>query len=308
MTVFDWMGRTLSYVRSKGLRTGLNKSAGEFKHGLANRIDARLSGRAVFESQWDVLIILDACRPDLLAEASDDYDFLPSSPDTIRSKGSGSRSWMERNFTDDWATEMADTAYVSGNPFTDELVTDGQFGYLDEVWRYSWDDEVGTVPARPITDRAIDTARTTEFDRLLVHYMQPHFPSIPDPVGSGIDIETFGEGWDSIWDDLAAGRVSTDRAWESYRANLDYVLEEVSLLLDNIDADTAVISADHGNAFGEFGFYGHPPYNPIPALRTVPWVETTATDSGSYEPTTERQNRRVTDDEVTSRLADLGYR
>jgi glucan phosphoethanolaminetransferase (alkaline phosphatase superfamily) len=137
--------------------------------------------------------------------------------------------------------------------------------------------------------------------------MQPHFPSVPNPIGSAIDIETFGEEWESVWDDLEAGRTSPEQAWQSYRANLKYVLDDVAILLENVDADTAVITADHGNAFGEFGFYGHPPYNPIPAVRKVPWIETTADDLKNYEPTQEAETADLSTEAVESRLEDLGY-
>jgi hypothetical protein len=307
MTVFDWLARSVSRMHSDGIQPGVRESADEFKHGLAARLDEYISGDSIFEYEWDLLIILDACRPDVLAEVSEDYSFLTDKPATIWSKGSGSRSWMERNFVPNWTSEMEKTAYVSGNPFTDNYAATEKFDYLDEVWRYAWDEDHGTIPARTITDRAIDTARTRDSHRLLVHYMQPHFPSIPDPIGSTIDIEEFGEGWESVWDDLASGKVSTERVWKSYQANLEYVLDDVELLLENVDAEIAIISADHGNAFGELGFYGHPPYNPIPSLRRVPWVETTATDSRTYEPDEDEERTDVSNTDVNARLRDLGY-
>ncbi|GAB7121150.1 alkaline phosphatase family protein [Natrinema pallidum] len=273
---------------------------------MAYRLDKRVSGDSIFDYEWDMLVVLDACRPDLLEEVAEGYDFLPNEPATIRSKGSGSRTWMDRNFTSEWRSEIENTAYVTGNPYSDDYVNPGGFAHLDEVWRYAWDDDQGTVPARSITDRAIDTARTHNPDRLLVHYMQPHFPSIPDPIGSGIDIETFGE-WESVWDDLESGEIATERVWKSYRKNLEYVLEDVELLLENVNAENTVISADHGNAFGELGFYGHPPHNPLPCLRRVPWVETYASDENSYEPNKERQTVDVSESDVESRLEDLGY-
>lgn len=202
---------------------------------------------------------------------------------------------------------MSNTAYITGNPYSDEYVDRGQFAILDEVWRYAWDDDLGTIPARPITDRAVDTARKVNPDRMLVHYMQPHFPSVPDPIGSEINIETFGENWESVWGDLEAGNISSDRVWESYRANLKYVLEDVELLLKNVDGDPVIISADHGNAFGEYGHYGHPPRSPIPTLRQVPWVRTTAQDTGSHVPSTQQEEAVTNATDVSNRLQDLGY-
>jgi hypothetical protein len=307
MTFFDWLGRSASYVRSDGVRSGLQRSADEFKRGVASRLDPHVPSEAIFGQEWDVLLILDACRPDLLEEVAQQYDFLTSHPETIRSKGSSSSVWMERNFTPEWAAEMQETAYVTGNPFSNHCVDPSMFALVDEVWKYAWDEKKGTVPARPITDRAIETARSHDPKRLLVHYMQPHFPSVPDPIGSGIDLDTFGEQWESVWDDLEGGRISEERVWESYRANLEYVLDDVKLLLENVDAERVVISSDHGNALGELGFYGHPRYNPLPSVRRVPWVETTATDSRSYEPTQGKQDEILREDAIKDRLRDLGY-
>lgn len=308
MTVLDWLVRSASYVRSDGLTGGIRKSADEFKHGAAARVDPYVQGESIFAREWDVLLVLDACRPDVLVEVADEYDFLPSNPETMRSKGSSSSVWMERNFTSEWADEIRETAYVTGNPYSSDYVDPSSFALVDEVWKYAWDSGHGTIPARPITDRAIKTARDRNPERLLVHYMQPHFPSIPDPIGSGINLETFGEDWESVWDDLEAGRVSKDRVWESYRANLRYVLSDVALLLKNMDAKSIAITADHGNAFGEFGFYGHPPHNPIPCLRRVPWVEATARDSKEYEPTQDAGSEKdISEEAVQSRLEDLGY-
>src|SRR5699024_6525154 len=114
-------------------------------------------GRPIYEPDWDVLIILDACRADLVEEVADKYAFI-TDVGRFRSRGSKTTDWMSRNFTDDYADEMARTAYITGNPFSRRV--DGErFAILDEVWRYGWDADVATIPAEPITDRAIDTWR-----------------------------------------------------------------------------------------------------------------------------------------------------
>jgi hypothetical protein len=179
------------------------------------------------------------------------------------------------------------------------------------VWRDAWNDERGTVPPRAITDRAISAAREREPERLVVHYMQPHFPSIPDPLpGGAMSREAFG-GRVGVWERLRRGDLSNDRVWHSFRENLRHVLDDVGILLDNVDADRVVLSADHGNAFGEWGVYGHPDRVPIRVLREVPWTITTASDSGEYEPRLARPRGRDEEGDGTSvaeRLAALGYR
>lgn len=274
----------------------------------ALRLWGRLSekGTPIYEKEWDVLIILDACRVDLLRSVSDEYSFLDN-PDTIVSLGSMSEGWLESNFTDAYESELRNTAYVTGNPYSDSALADVELGFLDAVWKYAWDNDIGTIRPRPITDRAISVARDRDPDRMIVHYMQPHYPFIEDPeLHPGIDITQFGSlPWENIWEQLRTGEVDLPRVLTAYRNNLKVVLEDVALLRRNVEADTVVISADHGNALGEYGVYGHPPDVPLACLRRVPWYRTSATDTGEYEPTTEYERTEQT--AATQRLRELGY-
>jgi hypothetical protein len=135
--------------------------------------------------------------------------------------------------------------------------------------------------------------------------MQPHFPSVPDPIGGELNPETLGEGagWDSPWDSLRRGELEYERVWESYRQNLKYVLKEVSLLLRNITASQTIISADHGNAAGEWGIYGHPRV-PLRVIREVPWYQTSATDEETFAPTLKPGVERH---DINDKLKALGY-
>jgi len=82
----------------------------------------------------------------------------------------------------------------------------------------------------------------------------------------------------------------------------------VELLLKNVDAEQVAITADHGEAFGEYGFYHHPVACPLSCVREVPWVETTATDTESLRPTAPHPESTLTTANVEDRLAELGYR
>lgn len=264
-------------------------------------------GHSIYERDWDVLVVLDACRVDLIREVADEYEFI-GGIETFYSNASKSSTWMERNFGDEYAEETAGTAYVTGNPFSRTL-TGSEFASFDEVWRYAWDDDLHTIPARPLTDSAIDTWRRndSDMDRMIVHYMQPHVPFVSEPeLGSYKGPEDFGHGFNDLWDQ-AGYTIPADRVWEAYRDNLRYVLDDVRLLLENLDADRIVITADHANAFGELGFWGHPSDMLLPSIRWVPWIVTSGVDRGDYEPTLDRSEQVHDDDTVTDRLRDLGY-
>lgn len=261
-------------------------------------------GVPIYERDWEVLIILDACRADLMDEVADEYPFLePYQYHT--SLGSNSGEWMERNFIEEYSDEMAETAMVTGNPHSKTYLDASDFDILDEVWRYAWEGEEELFEPKYVTDRAIDVKRNEDPDRMIVHYMQPHHPFLPHFDGFESDLH---EKWLNQWRDIRTGHISKGEKWRRYRDNLHYVLDYVELLLDSIDADPAVISADHGEAVGEWGIYGH--YGiPLHVLRQVPWIETVARDTSEYEPefaphsTDVDEARRDVDDQ----LEKLGY-
>ncbi len=305
MSFLDWARETADRIRRDGV-AGATESAYEFYVGALRRVGRIYDpGEPIYDREWDVLLVLDACRYDLLEEVADEYDFL-GTRDRFTSAGSSSREWMEHNFGEEFAGEMARTAHVTGNPFSDRCLDPEQFARLDEVWRYAWDDDLGTIRPRPLTDRAVDAWRNLAPDRLIVHYMQPHYPFLTRPdLHDGMVVAGFGDAEETFWERVRRGDVSTDVAWEAYRENLRYVLEEVEFLLSTIDADRVVVTADHGNAIGRWGIYGHPSSVPMADLRRVPWVETTASRENDYEP--EVTPDPQADDRIESRLEDLGY-
>ncbi|GAB3701864.1 alkaline phosphatase family protein [Halorubrum pallidum] len=240
-------------------------------------------GTSVFEREWDVLVVLDACRADLLRAVAPDYNFL-GPVETVRSVASSSSEWLEKTF--EGAPETAQTAMVTGNTWTERYLEADAFAALDEVWKYAWDDGLGTVPAAAVTDRAIALARERDPDRLVVHYMQPHHPFVPDPLAGDDGLARTGDHSNdgNPWVLLRRGEVDPDRVWDAYEANLRHVLSEVESLASNVDGRIA-ITADHGNCFGEWGLYGHPMYTPVPALLSVPWATIDGEDRETREPT-----------------------
>jgi hypothetical protein len=267
-------------------------------------------GTNVYDREWDVLVVLDACRADLLASVASEIPFLDG-VETVRSVGSSSSEWLENTFVGH--AETARTVMVTANTWTDRYLDADDFRALDAVWKYAWDDTHGTVPAAAVTDRAIAAAREYDPDRLVVHYMQPHHPFVPEPIAGDDGLARTGSHSNDAnpWVLLRRGEIDSETVWSAYEANLRYVLESVETLLENVEGRVA-ITADHANCFGEWGLYGHPMYTPVPALLAVPWAETTASDRRTHTPTLEppeslpvsRVYGAATD---RDRLAALGY-
>jgi hypothetical protein len=306
-SLIGWMTDSIGKVRRDGVAGVKEAAYPAYKKSLKplSRITPTLN---VFERDWSLLIILDACRVDLMQQVESEYEFIQE-VDVVDSVGTMTPEWMQNTFVDKFAEEIARTRYVCGNPFSETELNGGDFAELIEAWRYAWDTRAGTLHPRPVTDRAIKTHRDHEPERLIVHYMQPHWPFVPAlglSEGKGMTTESFGEAHEhNVWDRLRAREVEHEEVWAGYRANLEYALDEVSVLLNNVDADGAVISSDHGNAMGEWGIYGHPRKMPVPTIRRVPWVETTAEDSRTRQPSIDETN--PVDIDVGERLTALGY-
>ena len=308
MDVTRWASQSRKRIREHGLDGVRDSLRPVYNKGLSQYSRFKDPGTPIYDREWDLLVILDACRLDVMQEVAGSYSFIEN-VDVFRSLDSTTEFWMKKNFTAQYADEMAETTYVCGNPFSDSVLSSDSFNKLNEVWRRTWD-EPGTVPPRAITDetiRAMRSAESGKADRVIAHYMQPHCPFIPRPeLSAPKSLERFGnQRRRDVWGQLRDGDLTREEVWEGYRLNLELGLDDVSLLLRSVNADRVVVSSDHGNALGELGVYGHPPNMPHDCLRNVPWIETTATDDGEYEPETEfdEEIERSTDEQ----LAALGY-
>ena len=279
MNILNSVKRLRAHYRDAGTR-GFNRA---IHTQLQNSIGSTLarvtdSGTNIFEREWDLLLVLDACRSDLMKEVAEEYSFVGEET-TITSVGSTSAEWLRKTFDDEHAEETMRTVYITGNPHTATELDAKQFDNLDEMWRYAWDEDAGTIRPRPITDHVIDVCRRKDPDRVIGHYMQPHYPFLDDLDIRPSDMQ--GDIWTALRDD----DYSEARIWDAYRKNLRLVLDDVELLLKNVDAEKVFITADHGNAVGEYGFYGHPPGFPLKVLRDVPWITTSSTDEQTHQPT-----------------------
>lgn len=256
-------------------------------------------GTNIYEKEWDVLVILDGCRVDAIAEVADEFAFLDN-PGTHRSTGSTSGEWMRTTFTSTYEAEIKNTIYVTANGHS-SAIDQERFFEFEDLYNYGWNSQLRTVPAEIVTDVAIEAGRENvgAYERMIIHYMQPHFPSVPKPIGHG-------DYFDNVWKGLMVRRGSREVIWEAYIANLRYVLDSVGILLENIDADRVAISADHGNAMGEWGVYAHPLGVPIDCVKTVPWYTTTATDEETRTPPTFEKSD-VDTTPLKERLQQLGY-
>lgn len=263
---------------------------------------SRFSNRwNVFNEEWDLLIILDGCRVDALYQVVDEYPFI----EEIESKwsvGSHSSEWVVNTFNNEYRDEISKTSYISSNPQAwvvfegefEEEPSGGRFfsSSLNRLKRYKakslinpsdlhslkllYDrsEDYGSIKypsPRSITDHVIALDRNHDSPpRIIAHYMPPHPPFIAQLIDGDIELTDKPRYGNSL---------------EAYLDNLRWALEEVAFLLENVDRENVVITADHGWAF-RFRLVrnSHLPGMFAPDVRRVPWVETSATDNRTYEP------------------------
>ncbi|MFC7006877.1 hypothetical protein [Halalkalicoccus salilacus] len=182
-----------------------------------------------------------------------------------------------------------------------------------DVWDHGWDDELGTVPPESLASSLREHRDAVErAERTVLHYMQPHAPYLTrgkgqkltqirkginrqgeaeeaddDTVLSSVSdairprIESTLEGSEfaqkaGLWLELDPTGLWRDGTRETamayYEENLRIAFEAVAELIEELDG-RVVVTADHGEAFGEEGVWEHHIETHIPALMEVPWLE-----------------------------------
>lgn len=256
----------------------------------------RPMGKPIWSEDWDICIILDSARADTLA------DLAPRewSQASAWSVGSITTEWLSTTFSARYSDDISDSALVSATPHTDtvfrrghwltnqddigfpypgtDTVDIGQFDAFHEIWKTHASVE-NVVPPHVMHDATIE-AYEKYGSQVISHWMQPHEPFI-SPHARVVGGDALSE---NVWTEAAKGELRESDLRQSYRANLGYALEYVESLLTKVDA-RVLITADHGNAFGEWGIWGHPFGWPQPAVRRVPWVTVDA--SPLREPSTD---------------------
>lgn len=274
---------------------------------LEAHIVTPMKARYLFDSEWDLAIILDACRYDLAAEIGMNHTIKLGEPKKVYSVASNSADWIDRTFNSAPDGILSETAYISGNLYTNRVPS--EIKYMDKVWKYAWNTKKGCVPPSPITDRTLTCMRKNMAKRYVVHYMQPHLPPVSDnPAYDAMRSEPAeggGANKKTAWKRIKEDQLSSDQVMAAYRTNLKMVLDEVSIILENVSAEKVVITSDHGNYFGEYNKWGHPSFETKSPVRHVPWWTTTAINKDTYSPDNYDMSNAVAT--RRSQLKSLGY-
>lgn len=274
--------------------------------------DYNADGIDIMDEDWDNLLLLDACRYDMFVAQSS----LPGSLSKRVSRGSNTIEFLRGNLSDG---EYHDTVYVTANPqfhrYSEEF--NGEFHDVVDVWRDDgWDEKYNTV--LPETTAAYARSAREEYPnkRLLVHFIQPHYPFLATSSSFDKNHLHLGEtDTDDFWHQKFYGNldVSTSEVWELYEKTLDEALPHVESLLTDLGGKS-VVSSDHGNMVGEQACpipvteWGHPEGIHTPELVEVPWLEHQVGERRSIVADPPRKQSLEGDETVSDRLESLGYR
>lgn len=297
---------TLFFAEGRRLALSANATYSQFK-GLDHPCQ-------VIEEDWDTLIILDGCRYDLFQEVNTINGHLESRTST------GSESWefLRANFQ---GRNLHDTVYVTANPHAPKL-DEGTFHRTVNLLDEDWDETLRTVTPEVMTERARQIHEEYPHKRLIVHYMQPHFPFIGEKgrqiTHTGVSNNEDADDVDDaphVWIGLRDGEfdIGEDFVYEAYRENLELTIPHVKRLLNNLDGKS-VVTSDHGNLIGERTWpipvkgYGHPRGFYASELVTVPWLVVKSDGRRRVMSEPPSGQDKMKDDVVDSRLADLGYK
>lgn len=265
---------------------------------IQHRIDPRHSndeGECFVNQEWDVLVLLDACRYDFFVERCS----LPGETGYKYSLGSNSPEFIKENFS---GRESLDTIVVTANPWYRKLQSEHEFRFFDLIYVEGDPDRIGVRP-ETLTDRALAVDENHPDKRLVLHYMQPHQPYM-GPTGEAI------EHCGPTDVTLLENNVDDDTLRSAYAENLDLVLDEIERVFENVPG-RIVVTADHGELLGERPYFlpvrdfGHPRGVYSDELVKVPWH---VYENGDRDVRASRAPKETTEPDVEEDLKALGYK
>lgn len=287
-------------------------------------------GKNIFDLDWEIAIILDTCRVDALKQVSEQYEFIDEVNSMI-SVGAATPEWVSNTFTSEYESEVESTAYVTGNGFVEAILSEtvspegheganfaptnwdtvglDEFELLDLVWRSddickSNTGEQYYAQAQTVADHAISYWRQNNYDRMIVHFVEPHHPYL-----QAKQIDSHTDDNSKVYHPFRYLQNDGDfnDVWQYYISELRAGLDGVRSLIENVDANRVLITADHGETFGEYYEYHHRSGSINPYLRKVPVVWTAADNLMKRSPSVDTSNNRDKNESIRSHLSALGY-
>lgn len=238
-------------------------------------------------TNWDILIILDACRFDTFYKLIDEQykDFVSC----VNSEASDTLEWLVAH----WGYYHDDIVYISGNPFVNSLNVNGKeynakkhFHTVVDSWDDGFDKKEGRIMPVQIyfdylNNKNIHITKhifKPSNKKFILHFMQPHSPYIFKKKKRTIvgflkwlipykyHIGLFKRFYFLIPEKRRTfvktvstykKKYNNDEIKEAYEENLKSVLYYVNTIINNSKGKSIIITSDHAEYLGEDGKYGH---------------------------------------------------
>jgi len=256
------------------------------------------NGFYIFNEVWDNMIILDACRYDIFEEQYKNKKMRGTLKKKI-SRGSHTTTFLIENFT---KRRYDDILYITSNPYVDKLIQNKVFKVIS-VWKDGWSKRYHTVLPETMYEYAVDAIINNPDKRLIIHFMQPHYPYIGYTIGSDAsnnlkrsilkepikkkDSKKKNKRNTDIFSYYCIDLytiINRNIHFKLYKNNLKLALPYVEKLIDLLPGKT-IVTADHGEAIGDIfhplfpiRIYGHNKYLRIPIITHVPWLSINGTE------------------------------
>lgn len=237
--------------------------------------------KLIHETDWNTLIILDACRYDFFNEIYSDY--LKGDLQKVESPAGATHEWLKVMFKEQYPYTI-----YSGHPGVNSKDFE-VFGYqanlhfaeIKDLWDDGWDNIMGGSPANIINEEVEKDIKVGNWKgKNILWYMQPHFPWFGETRIPPVEFKDRGvREWDrQAYKDLKCGRYDKEFVQQAYKDNIRYVMEYVVQISEQLEG-TTVVTADHGELLMDnnvpvdfqFGHY-HRLHAMRPELREVPWL------------------------------------
>ncbi|NIO37860.1 hypothetical protein GTO27_09180 [Candidatus Bathyarchaeota archaeon] len=140
----------------------------------------------LMKEQWDIAIVLDACRYDFFKQVYKEY--LPSGKLEKRIGASDTFDWLQSVFN---GSGTSDTIYVSAHPgINGKGVRWGAFNAKEkfykvyDAWLSAWNWNVGSSIPDKVAKVAVKAICKHPHRKTIIHFIQPHFPYRKAPCPS----------------------------------------------------------------------------------------------------------------------------
>lgn len=261
----------------------------QFLSRISSIVFRKNTGIFVVKEEWDNLIILDACRYDIFKQEINKIG-LKGKLKKVKSRGSHTTTFLSENFQ---KNHYPDIVYVTANPYVDKFHRN-KFHSTIPVWKDGWSEKYATVLPETMFDYSLEAILKYPEKRLIIHFMQPHFPYIGYSFGAEatrklrnsvlynqekmkkkkrpLNVKLF-----SLYGVDFYRLISKKDHIEIYRRNLIRTFPHLKKLINSLPGRT-VITADHGESLGDIihpllpiKLYGHNKMFKNNVLNIVPW-------------------------------------